>query len=84
MMGQKDGSLYMANGVLLTILFFASHVVSYGAGMWHLWTLRSESLSPRPSASPHSSQFAPQKPASGFKKGFGFGNFGVTRKDTGA
>lgn len=43
--GQKDGTLYVANGVLLTILFFASRVVSYGAGMWHLWGLRSESLS---------------------------------------
>ncbi|KAK9915790.1 hypothetical protein WJX75_004146 [Coccomyxa subellipsoidea] len=38
--GQKDGTLYVANGVLLTILFFASRVVSYGAGMWHLWGLR--------------------------------------------
>ncbi|BDA44408.1 probable TLC domain-containing protein 4 [Coccomyxa sp. Obi] len=38
--GHKDSSLYVANGVLLTILFFASRVVSYGAGMWHLWGLR--------------------------------------------
>ena len=37
---QKDGTLYLANGLVLTSLFFAARVVCYGAGLWHLWGLR--------------------------------------------
>ncbi len=38
--GQKEGTLYLANGLALTALFFGARVVCYGAGLWHLWTLR--------------------------------------------
>ncbi len=37
---QKEGRLYLGNGLLLTFLFFAARVVCYGAGLLHLWTLR--------------------------------------------
>ena len=37
---RKDGKLYLYNGVLLTLLFFVSRVVLYGAGLLHLATLR--------------------------------------------
>ena len=37
---QKDGSLYVANGLVLTSLFFSARVICYGAGLWHLWGLR--------------------------------------------
>ena len=47
MTDRKEGTLYLANGLALTGLFFAARVVCYGAGLWHLWGLRRD-LFPRP------------------------------------
>lgn len=38
--GQKEAKLYLVNGLILTVLFFVVRVLCYGAGLWHLWTLR--------------------------------------------
>lgn len=40
MLDEKDGNLYLLNGLLLTFLFFTARVICYGAGLWHLWGLR--------------------------------------------
>ena len=39
-LGEKESNLYLANGLMLTFLFFSARVICYGAGLWHLWGLR--------------------------------------------
>ena len=39
-LGMKDSTWYLANGVAMAISFFFARVLANGLGLYHLWSLR--------------------------------------------
>lgn len=47
MLDMKDSTLYVVNGLLMAAFFFLARVVANGAGLVHLWVIRSTPCFPK-------------------------------------
>ena len=40
MLGKKDSTAYLLNGLAMAVVFFLARVVANGLGLAHLWMIR--------------------------------------------